>query len=364
MPCSAPLSPEARAGAPDCPEAAARSLTGVEEVRLQRLPGGGNNRLYRVEADGEAFALKCYGATDRLTREFEGLSFLAAAGVETVPCPQVADPALSAALYEWIVGEPVARGAGERPEGDMGQALALAARLAGLKDATGAGRLGEAAEACLSLAELLRQIEARFARLAEEAADLTPFLGREVRPAIDHATERARTLYGAAGLDPVRPLDAALRTLSPSDFGFHNALRRPDGRLAFLDFEYFGWDDPVKLTADLLWHPAFALSAAERDGWAAGCAALFGNDPGFAVRLRAQMPLYGLRWCLILLNEFLPDRWERRRFAGTAAGWEEAKAIQHAKAVRWLDAVSRLLSAPDGTVLPLILPAPPPAARR
>ena len=42
------------------------------------------------------------------------------------------------------------------------------------------------------------------------------------------------------------------RCLSPSDFGFHNALLRgrpgvPGARdWVFLDFEYFGWDDPAK----------------------------------------------------------------------------------------------------------------------
>lgn len=353
MPCSAPLQPEVKDPF-DGAEALARALTGAEEVRLLRLSGGGNNRLYRVEADGRVFALKCYGAADRLSREFEGLSFLAAAGVEAVPSPQLADPGQAAALYEWIAGEPVARDAGTRPQTDIQQALSLVARLAGLREAAGADRLGEAAEACLSLAELLRQIESRFARLSAQAGSgLAPFLDSEVRPAIDRAAAQARAAYADAGLDPVRPVEPSLRTLSPSDFGFHNALRRPDGRLAFLDFEYFGWDDPVKLTADLPWHPAFALSETERDAWTAGCAALFAGDPGFAPRLRAQMPLYGLRWCLILLNEFLPERWERRRFAGTAAGWEEAKAVQLAKARRWLDAVSRLLQAPDAISLSL-----------
>ena len=56
------------------------------------------------------------------------------------------------------------------------------------------------------------------------------------------------------------PVEAELpveqRTLSPSDFGFHNALRRPDGRVVFLDLEYFGWDDPAKMISDFLLHPA------------------------------------------------------------------------------------------------------------
>ena len=46
------------------------------------------------------------------------------------------------------------------------------------------------------------------------------------------------------------------RVLSPSDFGFHNALERPDSQLTFVDFEYFGWDDPAKMLSDFLLHPA------------------------------------------------------------------------------------------------------------
>jgi hypothetical protein len=33
-----------------------------------------------------------------------------------------------------------------------------------------------------------------------------------------------------------REIPRTERTLSPSDYGFHNALRRPDGTLVFLDF--------------------------------------------------------------------------------------------------------------------------------
>ena len=52
------------------------------------------------------------------------------------------------------------------------------------------------------------------------------------------------------------PLGEADRVVSPSDFGFHNALRTEDGRLAFLDFEYAGWDDPAKLVCDFELQPA------------------------------------------------------------------------------------------------------------
>ena len=66
------------------------------------------------------------------------------------------------------------------------------------------------------------------------------------------------------------------RSLVPSDFGFHNSLRRPDGSLAFVDFEYFGWDDPVKLTADILLHPGRPLAAPQRRRFRAAAARLYG----------------------------------------------------------------------------------------
>lgn len=348
---------------PDCdtaedPVAIVHNLLGADSVlAMERLSGGGNNRLYRVEVPQGALALKCYGADDRLAREFDALTVLAACGEMAVPRPVAADRTRKAALYGWINGVAVERGAGERPDGDIAQALAFVGRLTDPDLRMSASMLGKAAEACLSLSELDAQIERRFTRLQAGAPALGGFLDTEVRTAIDRTAMRARDLYAGAGLDPEHPLDPRLRTLSPSDFGFHNALRRSDGRLVFLDFEYFGWDDPVKLTADLLWHPGFALSPVERSGWFDGCVALFARDPGFATRLEAQMPLYGLRWCLILLNEFLPERWERRRFAGTAAGWEEAKAAQLAKAQSWLAAVSHRLDTAQPPHSPSFAPA-------
>ncbi len=120
-----------------------------------------------------------------------------------------------------------------------------------------------------------------------------------------------------------------MQTLSPSDFSFHNALRRADGGLAFLDFEYFGWDDPVKLVSDFLWHPAMTLSAAQASRFARGAHELFAaQDATYGSRLRAYFPLFGLKWCTIMLNEFVADDWNRRQFAGQQRKRERVKAEQ------------------------------------
>jgi thiamine kinase-like enzyme len=105
------------------------------------------------------------------------------------------------------------------------------------------------------------------------------------------------------------------RTLSPSDFGFHNAIKRPNGQIVFIDFEYFGWDDPAKMISDYLLHPAQDLNEDLRQRFFDGCIDSFADWPGVSSRMDLVYPLCGLKWCLLLLNEFLPRYIETREHA-------------------------------------------------
>jgi hypothetical protein len=66
---------------------------------------------------------------------------------------------------------------------------------------------------------------------------------------------------------------------------------------------------------------------------------LYGADPSFATRLGAHLPLFGLRWVLILLNEFIPERWQHRVLAGARQSWSDAKTTQLALASEFLAAL-------------------------
>lgn len=46
--------------------------------------------------------------------------------------------------------------------------------------------------------------------------------------------------------------------LSPSDFGFHNSIQTSD-KLRFIDFEYSGYDNPIKLVGDFISQPDHRL---------------------------------------------------------------------------------------------------------
>jgi hypothetical protein len=322
----------------DAVVATAQHLCGDTVIGAELCVSGGNNRVYRIRTENASFAAKYYGAIDadgrdRLSHEFDGLRFLQTSGIHPpVPKAIAVDRSARCAIYEWIDG----RVPETHDAGDVAAVVTLLKNLHAARASADAAALPAATESVLRLDELCAQIDRRFDRLEPIAANdpgLRNFLTGQLRPEFER---RAGTLRGTLTNAELAP---DKRTLSPSDFGFHNALRRPDRSLVFIDFEYFGWDDPVKATADFLLHPAMILSANEKQAFLDGAFALYGGDPNFLPRLAASYPLYGIRWALIILNEFVPELWGRRTFSGKGEDWVGAKREQLGKAQIKLEAI-------------------------
>jgi hypothetical protein len=325
----------------------ASALAGAPVSSVEQRMGGGNNRLYRVTAGQRHFALKEYpqragDARDRLGAEFGALQFFERCGIGDVPRPIAADRVSGFALYEWIDGAAAA----DSSEVDVDAALAFIARVHECRNAPGAAALPLASEACLSPTDILEQVGRRFERLKDIALAeprLAEFLFEDYAPTAKAVETWSRREYSTAGWIFDHPIDPGERSLSPSDFGFHNAIRRADGRLTFVDFEHFGWDDPAKLVADFLLHPGMRLSAHCYERFRAGALRIYGENDAFASRLALVYPLYGLRWCMILLNEFLPERWEARRRTGMHIDRNAATAGQLEKARQRISTVRQYL---------------------
>jgi len=154
----------------------------------------------------------------------------------------------------------------------------------------------------------------RYGEVISQEPELGYFLDGEFGPILARVLERSRSKIAICLGGSAETINDESRTLSPSDFVFHNALRRPDGGLTFLDFEYFGWDDPVKTISDFLHHPAMMLTKNQRSRFLTGAVDVYGES--IVARLDALYPLWGLKWCLIMLNEYLGSEAERRQFAG------------------------------------------------
>ena len=238
-------------------------------------------------------------------------------GLLCIPKPVAAQPQGSWAVYEFIEGTRLS--ASDVTAADINQAVKFLSQLKELRHNEDSGKIGPAAEACFSVQAIFDSIDLRLARLlslektSPQDSVLHSFLEAEFSPILENALRR--TLADSHGplASDISPEE---RTLSPSDFGFHNALRRPNGELVFLDFEYFGWDDPAKMIADFLLHPAIQLSSSHMDEFLSETLKSFPEYPALTKRLKLVQPLFALKWTLILLNEFVPERLERRSFAG------------------------------------------------
>ena len=322
--------------------AIAETVTGRKVDTITAVGSGGNNRIYRLECQGARYALKFYppqtdDPRDRLGAEYAALDFLAKGGISSIPRPYHCDESKHCALYEWVNGEPVTG----RSDQDIDALANFLIAIQDLREAKGAKVIRPASASCLSPLAALEQFADRLIRFLEVAQDfpeLDRYLNDELAPLSDHLLALVLERLVSEGIDPARELDPAVRAFSPSDFGFHNALRRSDGSLVFLDFEYFGWDDPCKMIADVRLHPGMELSPAQQMRFMQRIQPFFAKrDPMFNERFRFILPICALIWCLILLNEFLPERWARRNLSDRIGDPEEVRARQLGRSRRMLE---------------------------
>ena len=158
------------------------------------------------------------------------------------------------------------------------------------------------------------------------------FVVAELGPMLNRAGAFVREKASQYHLDCGKELGRGQRTLSPADHGFHNTLRKPDGTLVFLDFEYSGWDDPVQMLANACLQPEIPMPAPLREPFLREMQARLNLDRPTVCRLRIVYSLLALKWCLIMMNEFLPVDGSRRRFAGADVTARQQGQLSKARA--------------------------------
>jgi hypothetical protein len=336
-------------------KALGRSVSG-----LTRIGGGRNTRTYRFESKKhvgkpEELVAKLYfrhasDKRDRLSAEYKAFEFLWNEKVRSIPRPVLSDSTQGLAIYSFVNGEKI------EPDSvttsDIDAATEFLIKLDRLKNENmrserAALTFPPAADACFCAQDILDIIERRFTRLSEAARslpspELEEFLKGFAAARAKVAASSERQL-ASIGQSLAYQIPEEHRTLSPSDFGFHNALRLEDGTLVFLDFEYFGWDDPAKMVCDFLLHPGMRLDKRLKLLFSSKICAHLAARGYDTRRISAVYPLFGLVWCLILLNEFVPEHLLRRKFAA-----KQRLAVQKLQAAQLLKAREMLATTQAG----------------
>lgn len=260
------------------------------------LRAGGNNRVFLIRSGDQSLALKRYtnaqnDPRDRVGTEYSALRFLGQHLPDKVPAVHAFSTQPPRLLLDWIEGSALSAPwelADIEFAAEFLQAVAWSGQHARYAD------FSSASEACFSLDDFTGQFQQR------RDALLKSRVPPDYWSQFDELLESLRVGCSRPGVDD---LVSDVRCLVPADFSLHNVIRCHDERRVVVDFEYFGWDDPVKGVADFLLHPAMNLDPEQRAHFLRIALPLFQTiQPGFERRLHARLPWYALRWSLIVLN--------------------------------------------------------------
>jgi len=294
---------------------------GIEPpFKKERIKAGRNSDVWRLFNTKGQWILKNYyykpgDPRDRLASEFGFLSFLSEQEVLNVPDPIGKDPQFNRGLYSFLPGE--------RPDKIETWHITLATDFVKSinqhRKKNAAQRIPSAAEACFSIKDHLEFTQRRIQRLIKLVPKLEIehnakiFVKDKLIPAWKRIKENVEQdlRLRKNGIT----INESDRILSPSDFGFHNSLQHGD-RLFFVDFEYAGWDDPAKLICDFTCQPELPASKIQAKQFMEETITYFTHSESINYRVIRLLPVHRIKWCCILLNEFIAEDRQRRLHAG------------------------------------------------
>jgi hypothetical protein len=323
-----------------------RSESAAGTGTVNRLHGGANNAVFRVDVPAGTFLLKQYFAhpdddRDRFGAEVAFCQFAWEHGIRVPPQLLASCREQRLALFEFIVGRPVI--AAGIDESMIGQAVRFCQHLQDAQVDPRAGALPLAAESCFSIQQHLACVDRRMHRLqsidpnTELQRDVRRFVREDLGRCWEEMRDRVLAQCQALGIAPEDEIGFSDRILSPSDFGFHNALLDRQGNVRFFDFEYAGWDDPAKLGCDFFCQVEVPVPRALFPLFCTGIVSRLREPERVRQRIDVLFPVYRLKWCCIVLNEFLPLGQARRQFSAAHLRPARQPEIQFEKARRLLN---------------------------
>ena len=313
------------------------------------LSGGYNNRVIVVSVDGfRTVVVKEYfwhkeDRRNRLQAEYSFSQHLWDSGVHSIPRPIACDSDNRIGVYEYIEGR-------EFQKEDVDQfsvnlAVDFYKKINSNKDSAVAMKLPLASEACFLFEDHIRTVDKRIENLKKISnensinKDVIRFVETKLDPTWINISQSIRSNSRRKSIEFIDQN----RRLSPSDFGFHNAVYTESRKHKFLDFEYSGWDDPAKTVCDFFCQPKIPVPLKWFDEFSSQIVADLVDPEGQMFRIDLLFDLYRVKWCCILLNDFLTIHSYRRDFSFVDNEQSERKLFQFEKAKQYfklIDGVS------------------------
>lgn len=290
------------------------------DYELIPIQSGRNSQVFRVHNSSGDWLLKKYyqhteDKRDRLGTEFNFLQLLWVKNIQQIPEPIICDRVHHLALFSFLKGLCPK----EIELRHINQAVQFIYHINQFREFAEDYKLSNASEACFSVNGHLNSVKYRLENLyhldgdTELVKQAQEFIEKFLIQKWFQIKKHIENIIQKNNLE--ESLSQEDRILSPSDFGFHNTLENEQGDLSFIDFEYAGWDDPVKLICDFGCQPEVPVN---KRLWIQFLNKLSEKleMPLISQRAKVLLPAYRIKWCCIMLNEFRSVGFARRLHAG------------------------------------------------
>lgn len=316
------------------------------DFRLQVIEKnlGGNNTVLKLMIEDKTYALKKYNLSNvdkrnRMDTEWNFTNLVKnVCGELPIPSPIAVHKDAGLAIFEFIEGTCIE--ANSLTTSDVLNAADFIRKLNSPTMRKNASHLPNASDAEFSILGHINFLENKLSELKhiKRNTKLLQSLAREIHTYLEKSIKNVRWIARDEGIDENAEIPLSERCLSPSDFGYHNAIRRKTGTLAFIDFEYAGWDDPAKLFADFFLQPKVPVPEKYEDLFLKSCLSHLGEDKLLNHKRRANLlkPFFRLRWCFILLNP-LREEW------AIARGLDKNKTAYEKTCISRINSAAELL---------------------
>jgi hypothetical protein len=287
----------------------ARAL-GSNDISIIALKGGMNNNVFSCAVADKRFVIKGYlplepGHRDRFAAESQFLSYSNAVASAYVPEVLHVDDHRRCIVMEYLDGDAYTEGSPPKQQ-DIDAAIQFFSLLNQDPVQAAAQITMDAAEGFLTISAHLQNVRERIKQMSADHLPLAvqPKAKKAIRllrGSFRPAEERILNAIRAGQIEDAMP--ASKRCVSPSDFGFHNAIRTAKG-VKFFDFEFGGWDDPAKAAVDFMLQPRVPV----QEGGPLLLRAIFRMEQETVLR-RAEIlkPILKFKWVCII-GGFLRER--------------------------------------------------------
>lgn len=270
------------------------------------VPGGHNNRLFRVTGPEGDLAVKFTrrDGRDRAGREFASLALLNELGLEIAPHPVLLECeryAYPVVVQTWLEGD-----TGGSPPSCEGDWQRLFDHYAVVHSIT----LQSTSRPVLPAVLSFRSPQEGARKILQEIVGLLELRGSAERPWFAGLSGLSKQLAGAS-FTAAGPTSLALARCDPN---ISNFIRRP-GKWASVDWENSGWNDPACEIGDLLAHPSYQLCVLDMvEEKLHEAARRYAHDMWFFTRARQYYAVLLARWAATYA------RYWGERDAGVQAG--------------------------------------------